>query len=346
MSTRASVTAAVAGLSAGWIAFTLLVWLFGDSPYFVARELFGGTWGVPYGVGQVLYKATPLLLTGVAVDLALRAGLFNIGAEGQLAVAGLAVATVGAHLPDATPSWLALPVVLSVAPVAGGIWALFPAFLRARFGAHEVISTIMMNRIADALIGVALARGLALPGTTRTPDVLAAARLPRLDELGISSLHGSAVSLALPLALAVTALVATWLAKTRLGRETVLVGLSPAACAAEHIPVGRRVGAALVLSGAVAGLASIAPVIGYKGYYESGLGAGAGFGGIAVALLGRGSPVGIPLAALVLGTLAQGGLVVNGRVPMDIMSILQGVLIVAVALADVRARRALPRDAA
>jgi simple sugar transport system permease protein len=348
VSTRAWTTAtgAIAALATGWLAFAILVWLFGDSPYAVAQELLAGTWGVPYGVGQVLYKATPLLLAGVAVDLALRAGLFNIGAEGQLAVAGLAVATAGAHLPPWTPSWLALSVVLSVAPIAGAVWALLPAILRARFGAHEVISTIMMNRIADTVIGLALARGLAMSGTTRTPDVIAAARLPRLEAFGLPALHGSAVSMAWPLALAVTALVATWLAKTRIGRETVLVGLSPAACAAERIPVGRRLGAALVLSGAIAGLASIAPVIGYKGYYENGLGSGAGFGGIAVALLGRGSPVGIPLAAIVLGTLDQGGLVVNGRVPMEIMSILQGVIIVAIALADVRARRAVARSGA
>jgi simple sugar transport system permease protein len=328
-------------LAAGWLALALLVWAYGESPAAIAVELAQGTWRTPYGIGQVLYKATPLLLAGVAVDLGLRAGLFNIGAEGQLAIAGLAVASVGARLPSGTPAWLALPAVLSVAPIAGAAWALLPAVLRARFGAHEVISTIMMNRIADAAIGLALARGLATPGTARTPDVISAARLPRLEAFGLPALHGSAVSTALPVALLVTALAAWWLARTRAGRETVLVGLSPVACAAERIPVGRRLAGALVASGAIAGLASIAPVLGYKGYYESGLGSGAGFGGIAVALLGRGSPVGLPLAAILLGTLDQGGLAVNAHVPMEVMTILQGVIIVAVALADVRVRRAV-----
>ena len=96
----------------------------------------------------------------------------------------------------------------------------------------------------------------------------------------------------------------------------------------------------MVLSGAIAGLGSLAPVLGYKGYYESGLGAGAGFGGIAVALLGRGNPVGLLLAALLFGTLEQGGLAINARVPMEVMTILQGVVIVAVALADARVRAA------
>jgi simple sugar transport system permease protein len=338
---RATALATVAGLAAGWLALAVLVWVYGESPRAVAAQLLAGTWGMPYGVGQVLYKATPLLLSGVAVDLALRAGLFNIGAEGQLAVAGLAVGAVGARLPVGTPGWLALPAVVGVALLGGAAWAVVPAVLRARYGAHEVISTIMMNRIADALVGLGLVAGLAIPGTVRTPDVVPGARLARLEALGLPSLHGSAVSLALPLALAVSLVAAAWLTRTRLGREVVLVGLSPTACAAERIPVARRIGAALVLSGAVAGLASVAPVLGYKGYFESGLGAGAGFGGIAVALLGRGHPVGLVLAALLFGTLEQGGLVINGTVPMEITAMLQGVVIVAVALADARVRARL-----
>jgi general nucleoside transport system permease protein len=340
---RATLGATAAGIAAAWLAFAMLVWICGESPREMAGELLAGTWGMPYGVGQVLYKATPLLLTGVAVDLALRAGLFNIGAEGQLAVAGLAVGASGAALAPSTPAWIALPVVIAAAPLAGAAWAWVPALLRARFGAHEVISTIMMNRIADAAVGLALARGLGVPGTVRTPDVAPGARLPRLEAFGLPSLHGSAVSLALPLALGVAALVAAWLARSRIGRETTLVGLSPSACAAERIPVARRVGGALVLSGAVAGLAALAPVLGSKGYYESGMGAGVGFGGIAVALLGRGHLAGLVLAALLFGTLEQGGLVINARVPMEVTSLLQAVIIVVVALADGRIRGALRR---
>jgi ABC-type uncharacterized transport system permease subunit len=136
-------------------------------------------------------------------------------------------------------------------------------------------------------------------------------------------------------------LVAGWRIRSRAGRETVLVGLSPIACAAERIPVARRLGVAMVMSGAMAGLGALAPVLGYKGYFESGLGAGAGFGGIAVALLGRGHPVGLLLAALLFGTLEQGGLAINARVPMEVTTVLQGVVIVAVALADARVRAAV-----
>jgi simple sugar transport system permease protein len=209
-----------------------------------------------------------------------------------------------------------------------------------------VISTIMMNRVADALIGFALTHGLALAGTVRTADIAPSARLPKLDAF-VSAFRGSAASLAILIAVAAAIAIALWLARTRTGREIVLVGLGPDACAAERIPVRTRLAQALVFSGGVAGLASVATVLGYKGYFESGLGAGAGFGGLAVALLGRGHPLGLLLAALLFGTLAQGGLAINGRVPMEVMDVLQGVVIASVALADARVRRMIvaPRRA-
>jgi simple sugar transport system permease protein len=131
-------------------------------------------------------------------------------------------------------------------------------------------------------------------------------------------------------------------------REIALVGMNATACAAERMPVARRLAQSMLLSGAVVGLGATATVLGYKGYFESGLGAGAGFGGIAVAMLGRGSAVGLVLAALLFGTLEQGGLAINAVVPMEAMQVLEGVLIVAVALADARVRAmiaAAPRRA-
>jgi simple sugar transport system permease protein len=338
----ASLLAALAGIAAAWIAFDLLVWGYGESPREILGILFAGTWGTAYGAGQVLFKATPLLFTGVAVDLALRGGLFNIGAEGQLTIASLVAATVGAHLPAGMPAPLAIVVVVALASAAGAAWASVPAILRARLAVHEVISTIMMNRIGDALVGFALAAGLAITGTVRTPDVIAGARLPRLDALA-QSLRGSAASFALFIAVAIAVAVPWAARRTRVLREVTLVGLNPEACAAERIPVARRVAQAMLLSGAIAGLGSTATVLGYKGYFESGLGAGAGFGGIAVAMLGRGNAIGLVLAALLFGTLQQGGLAVNAHVPMEVMDVLQGVIVIAVALADARVRDAIGR---
>jgi len=331
-----SLPAAVSGLAVGWMAFVVLVWLYGASPRAMAVLLFEGTWGTSYGAGQVLFKATPLLFTGIAVDLALRAGLFNIGAEGQLAVGSLAAAAVGARLPQATPFVVALPLAVGAAMAAGALWALVPALLKDRFGAHEVISTIMMNRVADSAVGLALgAGGLALVGTVRTAEIVPGARLPRLEVL-VSSLRGSAASVALFLGIAAVVVVVQSYRRTRFGRELGLIGLNPRALIAEKVPVGRRVELALVVSGALAGAASIGTVLGYKGYFEEGLGAGAGFGGLAVALLGRGSAIGLVLAALLFGTLQQGGLAVNAFVPKELMDVLTGVVVCAVAFADAK----------
>jgi ABC-type uncharacterized transport system permease subunit len=273
--------------------------------------------------------------------MGLRAGLFNIGAEGQLTVASLAVGVLAAHLAG-LPRALGLPLVLASAMVVGGAWAAVPAWLRVRFGAHEVVSTLMMNRIADALVAWLLVAGLAVPGGMRTADAAPSGRLPRL-EVFFSAFRGSAVSLAIVVAFAGAALAAWSLERTRIGREIVLVGQNPVACKVERIPIGTRLAQAMIASGALAGLASAGTVTGYKGYFEVGLGAGAGFDGLAVALLGRGRFAGLVFAALLMGTLKQGGLAINAHLPREVMEVLEGVVILAVALADVRVRASLAR---
>ena len=333
---------AIAGMAAGWIAFCVLVWSYGASPSGMAALLYEGTWGTSYGAGQVLFKATPLLFTGIAVDLALRAGLFNIGGEGQLAVASLVAGVVGSRLPAGTPAAIAIPLVIVAAALAGAMWAVPPALLKGRFGAHEVISTIMMNRIGDGVVGFLVAWRYAIPGTVRTRDVVPGARIPRLDTM-FDAFRGSAASFAIVLAVGLAALAAFVHTGTRFGREIALIGLNPRAMQAEKVDVRRRLEQALVLSGAIAGIASVATVQGYKGYFEEGLGSGAGFGGIAVALLGRGNAVGLVLAALLFGTLQQGGLALNAHVPKELMDVLSGVVICVVALADTQLRDAFVR---
>lgn len=340
MTDRRAWLSPVAALAAGWIAFCVLVWLYGASPRELAPELLRGTWGTSYGAGQVLFKATPILITGIAVDLALRAGLFNIGAEGQLAVASLVAATVGAHLPPGLPVPIGLPITIAVAMAAGALWALPPAVMRARLGTHEVITTIMMNRIGDGVVGFALGAGLAMKDTVRTPDVAPGARAPRLEGI-FQGFSGSAVSVAFVIALGAVALHAFVLRRTVFGRTLTLLGMAPLPLAAEGVAVERTMARALVVSGAIAGGASVATVLGYKGYFEEGLGAGAGFGGVAVALLGRGSPWGLVAAALLFGTLQQGGLALNAHVPKELMDVLQGLIVCAVALSDARVRARL-----
>lgn len=319
-------------VAAAILVLNLLSWSFGQAPIHTLMTAAAGSWGTLYGIGQVLFKATPLLLAGIAVDVALRAGMFNIGVEGQIAVGSLTGAVVALLVPPWMPRLAAVPLVLFASAFAGGLWAAIPAYMRVVLGAHEVITTIMLNRIADAIIAMLMTSALALPGTVRTADMPPNTLLPRFQSWS-SGFNGSAASLAFPLAVGTLALVFLWLRRTRSGRETQWVGLNEHACAAEGIPVGRRRFAALTLSGAMGGLAAAGTVLGYKGYYEMGLGAGVGFGGIAVAFLGRGNPIGLLLAALLFGTLAQAGLAINAQVPREAMGVLEAVVIIVTALA-------------
>ena len=327
------VTIAIAGL---WITFNLLAFAFAESPSATLARAALGTWGTPYGVGQVLFKATPLVFTGFAFHVAQRAGLFNIGAEGQLAFASLCGAAFAVLLPATTPAPFAIVLSLLVAALAGALVALAPAVMRARLGVHEVISGIMMNRIVDGLVPFMLATVLGATAM-RTADVAPGAVLPRLDRV-FPSLAGSAASIAFVLAVVLVVACHFWLVRSRAGREMGWIGVNAAACRAEGIDVRGRLVLAMLLSGAFAGLGMSATVLGYKGYFEIGLGSGAGFAGIAVALLGRGHPAGIVLAAVFFGTLQQAGLAINARVPKEAMTVLEAVAIVLVSAASRFAR--------
>lgn len=314
------------------VLLNLISFAFGQAPLTTLRLALAGTWGTPYGIGQVLFKATPLIFTALAFEIAMRSGLFNIGAEGQVALGSLAGGVVGAHLPTGTPWPLAVTICVAAAALTGAGVALIPALMRARLGVHEIISTIMLNRIVEVLLPFLLVTVLGATAL-RTVDVVPGAALLKLDQI-FPALRGSAASVAFPLAVALAFGVDALLRRTRRGREMRWIGINAAACRAEGIDVPRRLVQAMLLSGAIAGAAMMATVLGYKGYYELGLGAGAGFTGIAVALLGRGHPLGIVLAAVLFGTLQQAGLAVNARVPKEAMDVLAAAVILLVAVAN------------
>jgi len=317
----------------------LLILSYGQSPAAVYRLLLEGTWGNAYGFGQVLYKATTLAFTGLAVSFGLRAGLFNIGAESQLAAGGFAAALTGLALPIGTPLILALPVCMIGAGVAGGAVGSVPAYLKTRFGAHEVIVTIMLNFIVLALLNWFIAGHLHVPETLHTPEIHAGV-LPRLADID-SRFHGSAANLALIVAALVAMAVWFYLFRSRGGYDLRAVGLQPQAAEYGGISVGRVWMRALTFSGVIAGMGGINYVLGYKHYYEDGFASGAGFLGIAVALVGRNHPFGVLIAAFFFATLSQGGLAIHAFVPKQMMDVLQGVVILAVAMAVPEVRRVL-----
>jgi ABC-type uncharacterized transport system permease subunit len=334
-----SVLPPLVALVVALVAGDLLIMAYGQAPGVVWRTLLEGTWGNSYGFGQVLYKATTLTCTGLAVAVGLRAGLFNIGAEGQLAAGGFGAAVVGLLLPAGTPWVIAVLLCVLAAAAAGGVVGSVPGVLRARFGAHEVIVTIMLNFVVLALLNYLVSAKLHVPETLHTPEIHAGA-VPRLSD-AFAAFHGSAANWTIVIVLLAAALVYGFLFRTRAGYELRAVGLQSDAAEYAGIRAGRVWFNALTTSGALAGLGGINFVLGYKHYYEDGFTGGAGFLGIAVALIGRNNPVGVVLAALFFATLSQGGLAINAMVPKQIVEVLQGIVILAVATAVPEVRRLL-----
>ena len=328
---REAVLPSLVALLVAAIVGDVLIVVFGQSPGAVYRLLLEGTWGNSYGFGQVLYKATTLTFTGLSISFALCAGLFNIGAESQLAAGGFVAALVGLALPAGLPWIVMLPVYVAAAAAGGGIVGGVAGELKSRFGAHEVITTIMLNFIVLALLNWFIAGHLHVPETLHTPEIHAGF-LPRLADLD-SDFHGSAANLALIVAVFVAAAVWFYLFRARGGYELRAVGLQPDAAEYGGISVGRVWMRALTWSGVIAGIGGINYVLGYKHYYEDGFASGAGFLGIAVALVGRNHPFGVLLAAFFFATLSQGGLAIHAFVPKQMMDVLQGVVILAVAMA-------------
>jgi len=241
----------VVALLVSLVVGDLLILAFGQSPSYVYRLLLEGSWGNPYGIGQVLYKATTFTCTGLAFAVAARAGLFNIGAEGQLAAGGFAAGVIGMLLPAGLPVIVAIPLLIAVAMTGGGVVGAVPGLLRARFGANEVIVTIMLNFVVLAFLNWATATHLAVPETLHTPEITAG-QLPRLSS-AFPSFHGSAANFSVLVVVAASVVVGWWLFRTRSGYELRATGLQPEAAEYGGVNVGRSWTRASLGAGALAG---------------------------------------------------------------------------------------------
>ena len=339
MTARRELQAAAIALLASVAIGSVLMLVAGVAPGTVWAAMVARTFGDPYLLGQVLYKATGLIFTGLAVAVALDAGMFTIAGEAQLVAGVLACATAGAALPAGTPWPIAIPVCVLAAAVAGGAIGAAIGAMRVYRGAHEVITSIMFNAI---VAGLALWLGnevLFVHGTTSGRPIAPGAELP---ELGLG---GSSANLALVLALALVAGVWWLRERTVWGRAWRAVGQNPEAARTAGIDVGRVRILVMTGSGALAGLAATSFVLGHKHAFEEGLGRGTGFLGISAALRGRTHPIGVAIAALVLGFLSAGGLAVGDLVPKELTEMLQGVVVLAVAATSAWLRRRALDDA-
>ena len=295
-------------------------------------RLLAGAFGSGTAIANTLVAAAPLWFGGLAVGLGFKAGLFNIGVAGQFLVGAFAAAVVGASL-AAAPPYAGMPLALVAGALAGGFFGFIPGFLKARTGAHEVVTTIMLNNAAVFLLTWAVTDIVRAPGFS----------FPRTGEIGNSALPvllGRNFHLGIPLAL-VTVFAVRWLLeRTTLGFEIRTVGANPNAARYAGMRPVLITTLTMTLSGALGGIAGAIQMLGVIGFYAPGITASVGFDSIAVALLGRSDPIGILFAAILFGAFRAGAplMQIQTSVPIEVIDIIQAFVILFLA-ADLIVRR-------
>jgi simple sugar transport system permease protein len=322
-------------LAAALILSGVVVKILGESPWAALKLLASGALGTQEGIGYTLYYATNFIFTGLGVAVAYHAGLFNIGCEGQAYVGGLGSGLVALWLGDRAPLLVVLPVAIMAGAAFGAAWALIPAWLQARRGSHIVITTIMFNFIAASLMTYLLVNVLIKPGqqSPESREFGANAFLPAAHELfakiGIT-FSPSPWNLAFAIALLAAALVWVLVWRTRWGYALRVAGQNQSAAVYAGISPSRIIIQAMLLSGALAGCLGLNELLGSQHRILIDFPSGAGFVGIAVALMGRNHPVGILVAAVLFGALAQGGSQLAFDLPKinrDMVVVIQGLVI-------------------
>ncbi|MBG0508196.1 ABC transporter permease [Agrobacterium sp. MOPV5] len=313
----------------------LVVWSIGESPLAALRLLIEGALGRGDAIGFTLFYTTSFIFTGLSVAVAFHAGLFNIGSEGQAYIGGLGAALVALALDRYVPWYVTMPFAVIGAALFGAAWAFIPAWLQAKRGSHVVITTIMFNFIAAALMVYLLVNVLIVPGkmAPETRTFLPGGQLPKLDWLmalfGLK-LGPAPFNVSFIIALVMCFLVWVLIWRTKLGYEMRTLGISPSAAIYAGIPYARTVIIAMLISGGLAGMMALNPVMGASARLQVEFVGGAGFVGIAVSLMGRSHPLGIIFAALLFGILYQGGADLSFEMPnitREMIVVIQGLVI-------------------
>jgi simple sugar transport system permease protein len=325
----------LANVTLAFLVAGLIVLAIGENPLLAIRVMIAGALGDSEGVGYTLYYATNFIFTGLAVALAFHAGLFNIGGEGQAYIGGLGIGLVLL----AGGRYLSFSVLIPLAVLAGAgfgaAWALVPAYLQAYRGSHIVITTIMFNFLAAALMVYLMVNVLIAPGSMspESREFGAAAHLPFIHDVLASigiKLTGTPLNLSLVLAIALCVFVWLLLWHTPLGFELRTVGHSETAAVYAGVRPRRIIIIAMCLSGAMAGFVGLNEIMGVHHRLLLNFTAGYGFTGIAVALMGRNHPFGIILASILFGILSQGGTELAFTIPTltrDMIVVIQGLVI-------------------
>ncbi len=301
-------------------------------PFAAYASLFAGAFGSGTSIGNALVSAAPLMFGGLAVGLGLKAGLFNIGVAGQFLVGAFAAAVTGASLATA-PTIVGMPLAILAGATAGAAYGFIPGYLKARTGAHEVVTTIMLNNAAVLLLTWAVNDLVRAPGFS----------FPRTGEIGQSALPillGRNLHLGIVFAVVAIFVIRWILDRTTLGFEIRTVGANPSAARYAGMRPVFITALTMTVSGLLAGLAGAIQMLGVIGFYAPGITASVGFDSIAVALLGRSDPIGILFAALLFGAFRAGAplMQIETSVPIEVIDIIQALVILFLA-ADLIVRK-------
>lgn len=312
----------------------VVIALAGGNPFAAYQGLVEGSFGSTRALSETAVWASPYIFAGLAVTLAFKGGLFNIGAEGQLALGAVAAAWVGYALPGylgvELPKAIHLPLTVIAGMIAGGIWGAIPGWLKARTGGHEVINTIMMNYIALNTVSYLLNGPMKDPNPlnviARTPEIAEGARFSPIFE-------GYRIHWGFILAILVAILVWFLLWKTTIGFEIRTAGANPDAAKYAGVNVARIIVLSMTLSGMLAGMAGAIEVTALNFRHELGFSIGYGFDAIAIALLAKNHPLGVIIAAILFGAMRNGGTRMQflTQIPVDVISVIQALILLFVA---------------
>jgi simple sugar transport system permease protein len=344
---------------ASFLVGGVFILLVGDNPLSTYWILLSNSFGSIKDICYTLFYATPLIFTGLSVAVAFRCGLFNIGAEGQLYVAAFATAWVGIKFGGVVvdiagqkenwawmdlPAFMLVPLCILTAITAGGLWGAVAGYLRARFGASEVINTIMLNFIAVALAGYLTQYHYRIPGDPilQTAPIGSSAYIPQLNQF-FSFIPGDVpLNLSFLIAILMCFVVYFFLWHTKWGYELRAVGENPSAAEYGGISPTKQIIIAMTIAGALAGMVALGEILGDRHRYFHDFSGEVGFLGIAVALLGRNHPFGVLLAALFFAVLIRGEIFVDAftrYISKDIGLILQAIVILFVACMEKYSRK-------
>ncbi len=309
----------------------LVIHLLGESPTESLGILINSAIINPEGLSYTLFYASTFIFTGLSVSIAMKAGLFNIGSEGQMYLGGLGLTVAMLALDKALPALLLIPAAMAAAALFGALWAFIPGYLQAKRGSHVVVTTIMFNFIAASLMNFIIVKYLIPEGQQNPASRVFAdsGAMPRLNQwfpiLGDTPLN---VSFLLAIVALVIYGVMVW--RSSWGYQLRATGLNQHAAHYAGVSISRTIIVAMLISGALAGLAAVNSVMGSTHYLSLNFPAGAGFVGIAIALMGRQHPVGIFLSAVLFGALIQGGFDLSlekPNIPQETFIFIQGLII-------------------